>query len=240
MGFPASWRSLLLHWVFPQTCCSCKEDLRPGRPNPLCRTCLRELRPAEPPWCRRCGDRIKGDHDLCQACAKRTFSCGVIRPAFFYGGTASTLVHGFKYRGRLDAAAFCGRMMALALPQFPELAGFDCLAPVPLHPSRMRERGYNQALLLAREIAEVWRKPVREPLSRSRATKPQWGLGRGERGRNVSGGIRAEPGSAKGLAVLLVDDVCTTGATLEECAGALREAGAESVSAFVFARQALT
>jgi ComF family protein len=130
-------------------------------------------------------------------------------------------------------------MMALALPRFPELGAFDGLVPVPLHPSRLRERGYNQARLLAAEIGLVHRKPVLEPLKRCRATKPQWNLGRGERGRNVSGGIKAAPGSAKGLRLLLIDDVCTTGATLEECARALREGGAESVGAFVFARQAL-
>jgi ComF family protein len=148
-------------------------------------------------------------------------------------------VHAFKYRHRLDAARFCGRRMAGSLPRLPELWGFDCLVPVPLHRSRLRERGYNQALLLAREVASTTGKPIEELLIRRHATRPQWNLGRGEREKNVSGGIIAAPGAAQNRKVLLIDDVCTTSATLEECAKALRSAGAESVKALVLARQTL-
>ncbi|MBI4676381.1 MAG: ComF family protein [Elusimicrobia bacterium] len=161
----------------------------------------------------------------------------MIRPAFFYGGPAASLVHGFKYRSRLDAARFSGRQMARALDRFPEIRDFDCLAPVPLHPSRMRERGYNQALLLAQEVSAAVGKPIEEPLARRFPTKPQWNLGRRQRSKNLVNGIVARDGSPKDKRILLVDDVCTTSATLEECAKALRLAGASSVNALVFARQ---
>lgn len=129
--------------------------------------------------------------------------------------------------------------MARALARLPEVRRFDLLVPVPLHPSRLRERGYNQALLLAREVSTASGRPVAEPLSRRFATKPQWNLGRSARRANLSGSFAAARGSMKGLRVLLVDDVCTTSATLEECAKALRRAGAASVNALVFARQSL-
>ncbi|MBI5883621.1 MAG: ComF family protein [Elusimicrobia bacterium] len=239
MGFLAACRSRLVHWVFPQTCCACKEDLPHGHPHPLCPACVQELRIAEPPYCERCGDPIPPSCARCGPCAKRLFACEAIRPVFFYGGAAACLVHAFKYRHRVDAARFCGKRMSGALPRLPELWGFDCLVPVPLHRSRLRERGYNQARLLALEVAATSRKPVEELLVRRHATKPQWNLGRGERGKNVSGGIVAGPGEAEGRKVLLIDDVCTTSATLEECAKALRSAGADSVKALVLARQTL-
>ncbi|MBI5208343.1 MAG: ComF family protein [Elusimicrobia bacterium] len=229
----------LLRLVFPQTCAHCQEDLPGSRTDPLCEACAKLLAPAEPPFCSRCGDRVGASRTHCRPCSKRLFACGLIRPAFYYGGAAASLVHAFKYRGRGDAARFCGRRMAEGLGRSPELRGFDRVVPVPLHPSRLRERGYNQALLLAEEVASASGKPVSDLLVRRVATKPQWNLARGQRSANLAGAFMARDGLPAGAKVLLIDDVCTTSATLEECAKALKAAGAASVHALVFARQSL-
>lgn len=108
--------------------------------------------------------------------------------------------------------------------------------PVPLHSGRLAERGYNQALLLARGLSEASGLPVREPLRRRKATPQLWRLDRRKRGQAVAEVFVSEP--VEGLKALLVDDVCTTGSTLEACARALRRAGAAEVKAVTLTRQA--
>jgi ComF family protein len=162
----------------------------------------------------------------------------LVRAAFLYRGPVPGLVHAFKYRGRRAAARAAGRWMACLLPRFPELAGHDSLVPVPLHPRRLEERGYNQAGLLADELSRMAGPPVLELLRRARPTRPQWDLDRQSRLRNLAGAFLASP-QARGRSVLLIDDVCTSGASLEECGRALHRAGALRVSAYVLARQTL-
>jgi ComF family protein len=113
----------------------------------------------------------------------------------------------------------------------------DVIVPVPLHPARLRRRGYNQAALLARELGRRVGLPVEErALQRVRATRSQMRLSAADRRRNVQGAFRCADGRVRGRRVLLLDDVCTTGATLEACADALRAGGAESVWALTLAR----
>ena len=128
--------------------------------------------------------------------------------------------------------------MARDVARLPELAGFEAIVPVPLHPSRRRERGYNQAEILAEELHAATGLPVLDLLTRSRAAAPSWRLKRQERRVELSGafGIGREGGTASGKRLLLVDDVCASATTLEECALALRRAGAVDVAGAVFAR----
>jgi ComF family protein len=128
--------------------------------------------------------------------------------------------------------------MACRLSRFPELCGHDTLVPVPLHPRRLRQRGYNQAGLLAEGLARLAGLPVLELLRRCKPTRPQWDLDRQSRRDNLAGAFLASS-QARGRRVLLIDDVCTSGASLEACARALRRAGAARVAAYVFARQTL-
>ena len=161
----------------------------------------------------------------------------MIRAAYLYKGPIPPLVHAFKYRGRIGAARWAGQKMAQAFARFPELSGFDALAPVPLHRLRRRERGYNQAGLLATELSAALGLPVWEAVDRTAATRPQWTLGRAERLKNLDGAFRGMA-QARGRKLLLVDDVCTSGASLEGCAKALQQAGAAQVCAYVLARRA--
>lgn len=126
--------------------------------------------------------------------------------------------------------------MAANLARFPEIGPIDALVPVPLHPRRECQRGYNQARILADEISASSGLAVLEALSRGKATAEQWRLGRRERGENLRGAFSAQP-RVKGLRLLIIDDVCTTSASLGECARELLKKGAADVCGYVLARQ---
>ncbi|MCX5796601.1 MAG: ComF family protein [Elusimicrobia bacterium] len=230
--------ALTAHWLSPQTCAHCREDLPPEEGTPLCERCRSRLSPCQPPFCQRCAEPIAGGKALCRSCTGRPFACRLVRAAFLYRGPVPGLVHAFKYRGRRAAARAAGRWMACLLPRFPELSGHDTVVPVPLHPRRLQERGYNQAGLLAEEFARLSGRPVLDLLERARPTRPQWDLDRQSRRQNLAGAFWASP-QAREKSVLLIDDVCTSGTSLEECGRALRRAGASRVAAYVFARQTL-
>jgi ComF family protein len=204
--------------------------------EPLCAGCLREASPLRRPFCLRCGQPVPASAVFCRACASKPSPCRIIRAAFLYRGPIPGVVHAFKYRGRRKAARAAGLWMAARLHVFPELSGCDALVPVPLHATRLRERGYNQARLLAEALAPSCGLPVLDLLERVRPTLPQWDLDRAARRRNLREAFRAKA-EASGLSLLLIDDVCTSTASLDECGRALNQAGAERVAAYVLARQ---
>lgn len=140
-----------------------------------------------------------------------------------------------KYRHREKLAEPLARLLEQELRRRP--LQVDLLTPVPLHPHRLGERGYNQSMLLARELGEGMGTPVMECLSRSRETAAQAGLRAADRQANVRGAFRCIEGvDLSGRRVGIVDDVCTTGATLEDCARALRQAGCSSAWGIAVAR----
>ena len=155
------------------------------------------------------------------------------------GGTAGAIVHALKYRGWPGLApAMASRMSRLAFPPDVERER-AALVPVPLARSRERARGFNQSALLAQALSSEWGLPVRADLvERARATETQTRLTPGERHRNVSGAFRARADRAalRGLHLVLVDDVVTTGATLNACAAALHAGGARILSFVTFGR----
>lgn len=177
---------------------------------------------------------------LCEACAARVRWAGVLPPpagtdglyaAFLYEDVLHAAVHRFKYGGAKYLAERFAAFMTL--PQAWDLTGC-ALIPVPLSRLRERERGYNQALLLARALAPKAGLPVEpELLLRIKDTPPQAGQEKTVRERNMLGAFRAAP-EASGRAVVLIDDVVTTGSTLAACAQALRDAGASRVYAACF------
>lgn len=232
----AAAKDKLWRWIWPEICAHCREDLRPGETS-LCGACVSLLRPVESPFCPRCQAPSPSPHHM-KNCLSAPSACHLIRAAFIYNGPLVSLVHAFKYRGRRRAASWAGAKMGTALGAFPELEPYDALVPIPLHARRLRGRGYNQAGILAGGISASSGRPVMELLRRLRPTAEQWRLKRKERLTNVMGAFQAPP-EARGLRVLLIDDVCTSGASLEECAKTLLNAGAQSVSAYVLAREAL-
>ena len=192
------------------------------------------MRRVESPFCARCGTVLTSG-TLCSRCRDHPLRIDCIRSVFHFEGTLRDAVHRFKYDGLSVLATPLGELMAAYLMEHPLPA--DVLVPVPLHPARVRDRGYNQSALLTQAMAGDGSVPVdAHSLVRRRSTVPQVGLKAGERLQNVAGAFGCSGDALAGRDVLVIDDVCTTGATLEACAIALREAGARSVRALTLAR----
>lgn len=229
------WRerlwSTLVELVFPSRCVVCR---RWG--SPFCGRCQAEASPVGEAVCVRCGQAMT-ERCLCPDC-RRTPAGPLrgIRGVVFYGHPVSLTIHAFKYRGRQDLARpLAGYLIAYL--QSHSVA-FDGLVPVPLHPERQAMRGFNQSELLARAAGSALGLPVYERvIARTRATPPQVHLNRQQRLTNVQDAFAATvPGALKGGRFLLIDDVCTTGATLQAAAQALQEAGADEIWALTVAR----
>lgn len=208
-----AFRDAALHLLLPEICAHCKEDLGLGARGPLCGACLGLLVP----------DLTAGPAATC---------------AFLYRGPAVSLIHAFKFRGSRSSAVLAGDLMARMLPLLPDLADYEGLVPVPLHPRRLLERGYNQALILALAVSRRTGLPVIDLLERVKATEASWGLSRAGRRENLKEAFRARR-KFSGGGFLIVDDVLTTGATLAGCGRALLDGGARRVRGFLFARQPL-
>lgn len=206
----------------------------------LCAACIEEIEFIEPPICKGCGLplEVDGAPPLCRQCQHTPPSVDALRASAYHSGPLREAIHEFKYRDLRSLAAPLGQLMAerWAVLASPEQE-IDTIVPVPLHPRRERRRGYNQAALLAEALGTCLEKPVVPGvLARTRATAPQVGLNPTERRTNVQGAFRCMSNDLAGAQVLLVDDVYTTGSTLESACLALREAGVTSVQAYTLAR----
>lgn len=169
--------------------------------------------------------------DLCDPVRR-----GRLHAAGSYGGALARAIHRFKYQGERGLATELGALVAARVSaDLARGAAIDVVVPAVLHAARARDRGYDQAALLAAAVASACGLPLRMPLRRIRASRPQIELDRAARAANVRGAFVAEAGSLRGLRVALVDDVATTGATLAAAGGALRAAGAREVRAYVVA-----
>lgn len=221
----------MLDVVVPRRCGLC------GRFDTfLCETCARDLPLVSRPRCPTCWGSL-GPRGACRECALvLAHSLDSVRSPYRLDDGARRLVHGLKYDGLSALAEPMGVLIAAELSAWGIHP--DVVAPVPLHRSRERRRGFNQAALLAQSLAETAKLPVdRALLRRTRATTPQVRTTGAEARRlNIAGAVAATPAAA-GKTVLLIDDVCTTGATLRACADALRAAGAQRVYGLTFAHE---
>ena len=222
-------------WLLPAACTLC--GARVARGEDFCAGCARAL-PAITSCCRCCAAPYRApDADaantLCGSCQKRTPAFARVYAPFRYAAPIDRLIQGTKYNGRLDWARVLGRHLAEHIAaQAPSV---DALVAVPLHRTRLRERGYNQSLELARPLAKKLGVPLKRGVERVRATPPQTELPRKQRAKNVRNAFAAN-GDVAGLRLAIVDDVMTSGATVEALARCLRKAGAKSVEVWVVAR----
>jgi ComF family protein len=224
--------------LYPPTCLACRAAT--GAHGALCPRCWSAMRFIERPFCERLGTPFEqdlGDGLLSpQAMADPPVFARARAVARFEDGPARSLAHRLKYSDRSELARPIARWMARAGADI--LADADLIAPVPLHPLRLWRRRFNQAAMLAREISRETGKPCDVgALLRVKATPSQVGLSRAQRAENVQGAFRiADRAEVRGRKMVLVDDVLTSGATLNAAARALLRAGASRVDVLVFAR----
>ena len=220
--------------LFPRRCPVCGEPLPFGqrggmRVHPVCYARLHRIRD---PFCLTCGKELSDPlAEYCPDCMRRghSFICG--RGLWRYDSVSAQAVSALKYRQQPEHADFFAENMSRAFGSWIRSLGIDCIVPVPISSDRFRQRGYNQAALIADGIGQRLGIPVREDaLRRIRATDPQKELGRMQRLANLQRAFRADPDIIIGKeCCLLVDDVYTTGATIECCTRALLRAGAGKV-----------
>jgi ComF family protein len=225
----------LLDLVFPPRCVVCRQ---PGAL--LCAACLGRFPRLMPPLCDLCGRHV-AQPGMCQQCRQTPLLIDGIRSVVSFEADAREAIHQFKYAGRLSVASCLARLMADYYRANPIPA--EVITAVPLHVARQHERGYNQANLLAREFGRVVGLPfVAGTFQRVRDTRAQVGLDAADRRANMRDAFAYQAPrqgrSVQGQQVLVIDDVCTTGSTLEACSVALRAAGAVSVWGFTLARAA--
>jgi ComF family protein len=224
--------------VLAPSCAACGTLLDEPSRGPICPTCWQSILPLTPPLCDACGDplpswrAISTDRVRCARCRRRSRFVDRARAIGPYDGRLRAIVHALKYDGRRSLARPLAALMRTRAADLFDAA--VAVVPVPLHRSRRRQRGFNQAADLARHLDL----PVVHALARVRATATQTGLPAAQRHRNVRDAF-AVTGAARPLAgatIVLVDDVSTTGATLESCARTLKEAGVAEVRAVTAAR----
>lgn len=240
----ANVRQVLRHCIeglttllYPQalSCPLCREAL--PREGFLCEKCrlLLELWRAEP-HCRLCGRSVDKAGELCPDCRRQPPLFVAARAAAPYDGVFRQAVHRLKFRGEQFLAGPLGKLMAQVVAAEPLYREVQLIVPVPLHPRRLKERGFNQSALLAQELGRQLGLPCREALRKQKDTLDQVGLRRGERLANLAGAFSvSQPALIRGKYVLLVDDIFTTGSTAVHCTEALLRGGAVRVAVITWA-----
>ncbi len=225
--------SPLLDFVFPPLCWGCDEEIESGL---ICGSCSHLLSTGELDVCPGCGRPCGSASQGCGRCAIQ-FSLDRVRALGSYRVPYLNLVHALKYNGKTALADVVGGFLAMLALQDTALAGCDIVCAVPLHPARRRERGYNQSELLARVVAEQIRKPLVDAVVRCRNTPSQTRCFSDEaRQQNLKNAFAARKGVVPtGARVLLIDDVMTSGATLDAVSQQLLRAGASAVVGLVVA-----
>jgi predicted amidophosphoribosyltransferase len=227
---PGSLARSLLSFIVPPLCAVCREPELSGAA--ICAACAASLQ-AIGTCCRVCGAPHPRPVDFCTECRRRNLAFERAWAPFAYSGAARRLVLGLKAGGLLRNASYMGAAIASRAP--PGLLG-GILVPAPAHSERMWRHGHNQAGELAAALGRASGLPVRDLLARRLGGRPQAGLERAARRANARGWIVATGAVPRGERLTVVDDVYTTGATLDACARALRAAGSGAVTAVCFAR----
>ena len=225
--------------LYPPVCTICSANVEPS--EYLCEECEAKITRIVPPFCAKCSEPFEGAITgpfSCANCAHRTIHFDAAVAAYRSRGIVRRVILDFKYRRQAHLRHLVARWLFAALDdERLHGRGFDLLIPVPLHPTRERERGFNQAALLAELLNAKMSIQMRPTLERVRYTTTQTAFDRAERMENLHGAFRLRKNmDVRGLRVLLIDDVLTTGSTLSECARVLKKAGAISVHAATAAR----
>lgn len=225
--------------LLPPACLLCGQLLPTGLDaQSFCHDCLTAMPPLSPAHCRCCAQPFPSatSNHLCSTCLKRPPSFSTVHAAGIYQGSIKDAVHQLKYRDQLTLAEPLGRILTKVITTAGLCFTPDCIVPVPLHPHRLRQRGYNQALEVARPISRELSVPLDTTLlQRSRKTQQQQGLSATERRSNLRNAF-VLTSKAAARKILLIDDVMTTGETVRECCRTLVAGGVEDVQVAIIGR----
>lgn len=229
-----------LNFIFPPLCHVCRSFIPDAGPLHICVACRERMSPVVSPLCVICGVPFIGigeDH-TCGDCLTSRHHFDAARAALVYEGASRDLIHAFKYRNKTHLRRPLALLAIEYLSEFVQLRSADVIIPVPLHRKRLQSRGFNQAVLLGEIFSAHWKIPLdRHNLRRTRWTEPQVNLSADDRRVNVKDAFSLRnPDQIRGRRVLLVDDVLTTGSTVEECARMLKSVGAVEVAVVTVAR----
>ena len=231
----------LLDTLFPPLCHGCRQFIPDAGKLHLCADCRAGSRAITSPCCPVCGIPFlteAGIDHRCGACLSDPPRFDAARSAVLFEGAVRELIHRFKYSSKVQHGRPLALLAAGHLAGFAGECAADLVIPVPLHVKRLRERGFNQAVLLGEILAKQWGLPLsRRNLRRTRWTEPQISLTAAERKQNVQGAFSlSDRAAVKDRKILLVDDVFTTGSTVAECARTLKKGGAKAVYVVTVAR----
>lgn len=217
-----------LDLVFPARCPACDEAA--PFPELICPTCRNVFEPVREPRCQRCGKHIREEkEEYCRGCRRVMHEFDRGMGVFTYQSVARSMYR-FKYAGRREYARFYGKEIVRKLGRFIRMWKPDALVPVPIHYTRKRERGYNQAEVLAQVVGREMGIPVKSRLlKRVKKTLPQKLLGDAERQNNLKKAFKIDRNDVKLKTVIIIDDIYTTGSTVDACAAALKGAGVKKV-----------
>lgn len=236
----------LLNFVFPLDCKICEKPIRESKGYSICEDCFKTIELIERPYCVKCGkpliptDFFKQNREiLCLDCKRKKYSFEFSRSTGVYDKVLKKCIHLFKYYGERKLAKPLGKLMVDSLVKNNEFKKkIDLIIPVPLHRNDLKKRGFNQSVLLGKVTGDYFSIPVRENvLVKKRSTPFQVNLSKKERKINILGAFSVEkPEEIKGKNILILDDVFTTGATVEECTKELMKARAKNIFVLTLAR----
>jgi ComF family protein len=233
---------IVLDFILPTSCSFCRSPVGDSGIPYFCSACWADLAPVPGPVCPTCGRPFESPEALSQSPTHQCSGCRLSPPVFDqaisvgqFEGPLREAIHQFKYRPCRSLGRPLGEWM---VDRIKVLTNIDVIVPVPLHATRLRQRGFNQSLLLAHRMSERLGVPLScDNLFRVRPTRPQVELTGNERIVNVAGAFALRrPFEIEAKSIVLIDDVFTTGATMNECSSVLRTAGAAQVTAFTLAR----
>lgn len=222
------WPGKILQSLYPLRCPGCDEIVTPYGQK-VCSVCLTRMKLLTPPWCMRCGKKLLAEKEICEDCARSEHVFVRGRALYEYDSIFDS-VYRFKYGNRQEYADFFGEQMAVYLGDFLQTIKPDGIVPIPLHKKREKQRGYNQAFLLAKALSKYTGIPVYKDLViRVKNTAPLKCQKPKERQNNLKKAFNVKENDVKLERVLLVDDIYTTGSTMDEVCRTLGQIGVKEV-----------
>lgn len=224
----------LLNLLFPVECSACSGKVENSNRFGVCYNCIKSLEIVNSYGCRYCGKPVQDVHLFCASCLDKKSNIETIYTACYYKDNIKKIIINFKYNERSYLGELLGKLL-VDLYSIKFIGNSDMIIPIPLYPSKRKSRGYNQSEILANYFSKKLGIKLKvKLLKRIRQTEPQYNLTRAERFKNIRGAFLASS-KVREKTVILIDDVSTTGATLQNSAKALKKAGAKKIYAIVVA-----